>query len=708
MKKTRMKKKILEKRAEFRIRLALPILFAVCLLLFISTAEINNSSFFDNITNITLNDNQSNVTNNSIINGYNNESNASNNLTIIDSNTSNDSLLSIDSNLTPQQEKVINLLSAAGALSTVNVSIIYPSSNINVLQGRFFNVTTNVTCLTQDCGDVNVTLDPAGTPYTVCLWDNATNCGGNLDLSGTNLCSYGYNTAAIYSNSTTVTGATIVTNVTLVMWHTACSGEDISFRLNGALVHTFSDSVDCTCTPSIGVKWPETYTLNSTELSTFSSNWLIGTNNNLSIIKGGTFHNSLSYANITYLSGKQGAINTSVGAIPFYTNISTNPYTVLGLNASQSQTVNFWVNATSSTGTYDFFAIANITAFPTNGSISNHFNVTIVSGNSSSVSLLSPSNGYSQAGASFNASCNVSSLNVTGLSLTNITLLVWNAQGTLIIQNTTNASGYLNYTANYSTTLPQTGTEYLWNCQANNTFGDSFTAPSNRTIIIQGESGDWWRSSYTYRKNIVINATSVALPSDYSVNITVNTSALVSAGKMQASGKDFRIVYNNGTNTEIDRVNVTLFNTQNTQVFVKLQAAISANQNDSNYWLYYGNPSETIDPPVNGSNVFLFYDNFNDGTLDTNKWKQWTAGSSSVSVSSNALYVHSDGSNRAHASTNKNFTYPIQVDYIFYYPDGGDMMQVDTRSDGQGQGTYDGVNNGMEFFGMNGASPPTE
>jgi hypothetical protein len=70
--------------------------------------------------------------------------------------------------------------------------------------------------------------------------------------------------------------------------------------------------------------------------------------------------------------------NTTVGATPFYTNASTNPLTTSSLNKDQSQTINFWVNATGANANYTFFSTANFTS---NLSVSNqtsNWNVTIV------------------------------------------------------------------------------------------------------------------------------------------------------------------------------------------------------------------------------------------------------------------------------------------------------------------------------------------
>ena len=41
-----------------------------------------------------------------------------------------------------------------------NISVIYPTTDINATQDEFFNVSLNITCLAGDCGTINVSLDP--------------------------------------------------------------------------------------------------------------------------------------------------------------------------------------------------------------------------------------------------------------------------------------------------------------------------------------------------------------------------------------------------------------------------------------------------------------------------------------------------------------------------------------------------------------------
>ncbi|HLC78200.1 MAG TPA: DUF2341 domain-containing protein, partial [Candidatus Nanoarchaeia archaeon] len=77
-------------------------------------------------------------------------------------------------------------------------------------------------------------------------------------------------------------------------------------------------------------------------------------------------------------STKSGLISTVAGTTPFYTNASTNPFTTASLNAGQSETVIFWVNATGDLNTtHTFFAYANTTANTSISNITANWNVTI-------------------------------------------------------------------------------------------------------------------------------------------------------------------------------------------------------------------------------------------------------------------------------------------------------------------------------------------
>ncbi|UCF60250.1 MAG: DUF2341 domain-containing protein, partial [Anaerolineaceae bacterium] len=128
----------------------------------------------------------------------------------------------------------------------------------------------------------------------------------------------------------------------------------------------------------------------------------------------------------------------------------------------------------------------------------------------------------------------------------------------------------------------------------------------------------WWDSSYGYRNELTLTTGSDAIPSGYSIPLTFDHAALVSAGKSQSNGDDIRITYWNGSDwDELDRMldPGSNWNTSTTTIWFQTQAAIPASSFDSDYDLYYGNGSAAA-PPQDSQFIFFFYDGFESGDLD--------------------------------------------------------------------------------------------
>jgi hypothetical protein len=125
------------------------------------------------------------------------------------------------------------------------------------------------------------------------------------------------------------------------------------------------------------------------------------------------------------------------------------------------------------------------------------------------------------------------------------------------------------------------------------------------------EGLNWWSTDYDYRRQItIVNNAASTLNAGYSICVTMDTASLILAGKVLASGDDLRVIYWSGSTwSELDRDTIDV-NSASTQVWFKTQAAIEANGVDSNYYVYYGNPSSGS-PPANKSNVYLWFDDFN-------------------------------------------------------------------------------------------------
>jgi metal-sulfur cluster biosynthetic enzyme len=140
------------------------------------------------------------------------------------------------------------------------------------------------------------------------------------------------------------------------------------------------------------------------------------------------------------------------------------------------------------------------------------------------------------------------------------------------------------------------------------------------------DAAPWWNYDYHYRKQITVtNNTASTLSAGYTVWITENTAALVTVNQMQDDGDDLRIVYWNGiSNVELDR-HLRYMNTTSTEAYFRTQADIGGSGADSDYYMYY-DYSDAVNPPANGTNIYEFWEPFNNLTA-------WTtlAGTPSVS-----------------------------------------------------------------------------
>lgn len=110
----------------------------------------------------------------------------------------------------------------------------------------------------------------------------------------------------------------------------------------------------------------------------------------------------------------------------------------------------------------------------------------------------------------------------------------------------------------------------------------------------------------------------------------------------------------------------------------------------SQVYLYYGNPSASS--LSDGDATFLFFDDFNDNSLNPSKWTVVSGGGSATVLEQNGqLQIRSDGSNRAYARTATTFSAPYVLEFSARK---GENVEIAVHWDGAIQGTYDGINNG--------------
>jgi hypothetical protein len=121
-------------------------------------------------------------------------------------------------------------------------------------------------------------------------------------------------------------------------------------------------------------------------------------------------------------------------------------------------------------------------------------------------------------------------------------------------------------------------------------------------------------STLYYRRPITITNTTSSL-TDHQVLVTLDTQSLISAGKMRTDCGDIRFTDSDGT-TSLNYWLESGCNTTSTTIWVKVPS-IPASSTKTIY-VYYGNPSATSQS--NGDNTFDFFDDFEDGVIDSSKW----------------------------------------------------------------------------------------
>jgi len=115
--------------------------------------------------------------------------------------------------------------------------------------------------------------------------------------------------------------------------------------------------------------------------------------------------------------------------------------------------------------------------------------------------------------------------------------------------------------------------------------------------------------------------------------------------------------------------------------------SIPANSNITIY-MYYGgdNPYSSYNDP---EQVFDFYDDFE----DLSNWTEVKDGNSYIAVNNSLLEIHNDGSNRAYARSNQQFSAPyvLEVKAKMVY-----SMQIEIHWDGVFSGKTDAIYNGYD------------
>ncbi|MBI1969112.1 hypothetical protein HYS48_00320 [Candidatus Woesearchaeota archaeon] len=176
---------------------------------------------------------------------------------------------------------------------------------------------------------------------------------------------------------------------------------------------------------------------------------------------------------------------------------------------------------------------------------------------------------------------------------------------------------------------------------------ESNNVATNANLTLTPNPG-WWDANWKYRQfiNITNNLTQDALPTDFTMNITVDTAGLIAAGKLNSDCSDLRIIYQNTTALDWIFQLASGCNRPDTVIAFALDANITANSfDDKNYALYYGNPSIIAFPSYDEDKVYLFFDDFGNasfsGSLDTTKW-EWSAMAIQPTITNGVLVLDPD------------------------------------------------------------------
>ncbi|MFC1687568.1 DUF2341 domain-containing protein [Patescibacteria group bacterium] len=148
---------------------------------------------------------------------------------------------------------------------------------------------------------------------------------------------------------------------------------------------------------------------------------------------------------------------------------------------------------------------------------------------------------------------------------------------------------------------------------------NTYAVPYQFRVVVFYKEYDSQQSpcgAYDYKRQLTIPASdegdSMKLFLDNTTSPTAND--IFTKSTSAIPGDDVRIFY---TTTDLDRDIVT-FTASEIEIWFKVQADIAA-PDSTNYFLYYGDAA-AVNPPADKDNIYLLWDDFNDGSIDPAKW----------------------------------------------------------------------------------------
>jgi len=234
------------------------------------------------------------------------------------------------------------------------------------------------------------------------------------------------------------------------------------------------------------------------------------------------------------------------------------------------------------------------------------------------------------------------------------------------------------------------------------------TQPNTSKEFTLADGEGWYDETFHYRKSVLIKPF-VEYPAgtNYQVEIPVTYDA-----HMQADFDDVRFTDNDG-NTSLDYWRESYVDSTSAIFWVKVADELNA---PVTIYMYYGNSS--VSTTSNGTATFLFFDDFNDASFDTDKWtvqagnESETGGYLVLTGAATGVYISGDTSfstdvafgvrsygNQDTLHSVRMFPSTCQIPYSFddmndlytHYGSGADEVYFRTRDEDANGGDSDDV-----------------
>ena len=228
---------------------------------------------------------------------------------------------------------------------------------------------------------------------------------------------------------------------------------------------------------------------------------------------------------------------------------------------------------------------------------------------------------------------------------------------------------------------------------------DADLKDSNQNLLYSLDP--WFNSSFLYRHELNLTSSSSTL-TNFQQLIILNSSN-INYSNTNDDGSDLRFTWLNQSSGNEQEIAYWIDNQSqggwnesgNSYVWIK---APKIDTDGEQFYYYYGNTTE-VEPKTNGDNVFLFFDDFDDNSVNSSKWV----------LKSGTMFTEENGEAKANvtAKISSVSTYPINsiLDFKWKYNDGGweEIGLSDMSSDsgianddncvafyGGGSGSHDG------------------